>query len=255
MNTVLLSANSIATTPAPAVWIRSLDAQAIEYELSFRVKDFATAATAKHEVYDLIYRHTKASGIVLAQPREAAAVFVGQPQPTSAASSRTTTLRLLDAVPLFATLTEDEKESLAWSMTRRSYRKGEVVVEEGAKLASLMVIRNGVVEVSRREDGRDVELSRLAPGDYFGEGGVFTGTAEKGTVRALTPLVVYEVGQAGLAQLLRERPGVVEEIGVTLSRRDKLGQAQAGAADAGIDEGSVSRLVARIRQLFEVPHG
>ena len=62
MQTALLSSNSIMTAPAPAVEIKSLDAQAIEFELSFRVKDFSASAAARHEVYDLIYRHARAAG-------------------------------------------------------------------------------------------------------------------------------------------------------------------------------------------------
>ena len=37
MRTVLLNANSITRTPPPSVDIKSLDAQAVEFELSFRV--------------------------------------------------------------------------------------------------------------------------------------------------------------------------------------------------------------------------
>ena len=80
MHSVLLSSNSILLAPPPTVEIKSLDAQAIEFELSFRVKDFAASSTARHEVYDLIYRHTLAAGLVLAQPREASAVAVGLPR-------------------------------------------------------------------------------------------------------------------------------------------------------------------------------
>jgi small-conductance mechanosensitive channel len=71
MRNVLLSANSIMSMPAPTVEIKSLDAQAIEFELSFRVMDFATAATARHEVYDLIYRHAGAAGLALAPSKSA----------------------------------------------------------------------------------------------------------------------------------------------------------------------------------------
>jgi hypothetical protein len=248
-----MSSNSILALPAPAVQIRSLDAQAIGFELSFRVRDFNTAATAKHEVYDLIYRHTRAAGLSLAQPKEASAVAAAAaPQAPAAAPSRTTTLRMLDAVPLFASLTEEEKEALASTMTRRTYRRDDIVVEQGAKLNSLMVIRSGVVVVSRRDHDHDVELSRLAPGDYFGEGGVFTGAAEKGKVRALTAVVIYEVSQAGLAQLMHERPGIADEISVTLCRRAHLGPAPVD--ETADDMRSVPRLVARIRHLFEVPH-
>jgi small-conductance mechanosensitive channel/CRP-like cAMP-binding protein len=254
MHTVLLSSNSILLTPPPTVEIKSLDAQAIEFELSFRVKDFAASSTARHEVYDLIYRHTLAAGLVLAPPREAAAVAVGLPQAAAAAAAepRNTALRLLDAVPLFTSLTEEEKEALAATMNRRTYRKGEVLVEQDAKLNSLMVIRNGVVVVSRHEHGHDTEVSRLAPGDYFGEDGLFTGAGETGTIRALTFVAVYEVGQAALAKLMHERPSIADEVSVTLSRRAKAG-ALTGSESQTAAKSSATRLLARIRQVFEVP--
>jgi small-conductance mechanosensitive channel len=74
MRTALLSSNSIMPAPPPTVEIKSLDAQAIEFELSFRVTDFSSAATARHEIYDLIYRHARAAGLALAQPKDAVTV-------------------------------------------------------------------------------------------------------------------------------------------------------------------------------------
>lgn len=259
LRTALLSSNFIMPAPAFSVDIRSLDAQAIEFELSFRVRDFASSAAAKHEVYDLIYRHTRAAGLQLAPPPEASAVTVGQPAGPVGAKPRSTELRLVDAVPLFALLAEAEKEELAATMTRRSYRRGEVLVEQGAKLSSLIVIRSGVVDVSCRSgdvDGEgegEIELSRLAPGDYFGEGGLFTGSGEMGTARALTPVVAYEVGQAALAKLMRDRPSIADEISVTLSRRAKIGVTET-SNQGEVATRSVSWLLGRIRELFEVPH-
>jgi len=258
MRTVLLSSNSIMATPTPSVDIKSLDAQAVELELSFRVKDFATAAAAKHEVFDLIYRHTRAAGLVLAQPKEAAAsVVISQPQHLGAAAPtpRATALRLVDAVPLFASLTEEEKAALADTMTRKTWRKGEVLAAQGSKLNSLIVIRTGVAVVSRHEADTEIELSRLAPGDYFGEGGLFAGTGEMGTVRALTFVVAYEVGQAAMAKLMHDRPGIAEEISLTLTRRAKLGTSGQAGTDGTGTPPSLSALVARMRQLFGLPHG
>jgi CRP-like cAMP-binding protein len=63
-------------------------------------------------------------------------------------------------------------ETLAPTMTRRTYRKGEVLAEQGTKLSSLVVIRTGVMIVSRKEGTAEIELSRLSPGDYFGEVGL-----------------------------------------------------------------------------------
>jgi small-conductance mechanosensitive channel len=256
MRTVLLSSNSLMSTPAPTVEIKSLDAQAIEFELAFRVKDFSTGATARHEVYDLIYRHAKAAGLTLAQPKEAVTVYASAPTPPPPASPApsATALRLVDAVPLFACLTAEERHALADSMTRRTWRKSETLVEQGTKVEALFVIRSGVLIVVRHDGDREIELGRLSPGDFFGEAGLFTGGGEPGTVRALTFATVYEVGQAALAKLMHDRPTIADEISVTLSRRASRGQALATEQDASSMR-SVSWLVARIRHVFELPVG
>ena len=116
-----------------------------------------------------------------------------------------------------------------------------------------MIIRTGVVVVSCHSEEGELELRRLAPGDYFGESGLFPGACETATVRALTFTVVYEVGQAALAKLMQDRPSIADEIGQTLSRRAKTGISLVADDGAVTTESSVARLVGRIRQLFEVP--
>src|SRR5688572_11094186 len=57
------------------------------------------------------------------------------------ARRRSTPQRLLDSIALFDALTDDEKDALAATMTRRSFRPGETLVEQGTVLASLMIVR------------------------------------------------------------------------------------------------------------------
>jgi len=104
--------------------------------------------------------------------------------------------------------------------------------------------------MARHEGAAEIELSRLSPGDYFGEGGLFTGSGEPGTIRAMTFAVVYEVGQAALAELMRDRPGVADEIAVTLSQRAKAGTSGATSNRGVAGAPAVFALVSRIRQLF-----
>jgi small-conductance mechanosensitive channel len=255
MRNALLSSNSIMATPAPTVDIKSLDAQAIEYEVAFRVADFNAAASARHEVYDLIYRHARATGLVLAPPKESTAPAAPVQPPAAPALPRTTALRLLDAVPLFLSLNDAEKSALADTMVRKTYRKDQVLAEQGAKLGSLVLIRTGVVVVTCHSEEGALELGRLAPGDCFGEASFFAGRGEPGTIKALTFTVVYELGQEALAKIMRERPSLAEEISLTLSRRAKAGQV--GVADDNTEAGALSmtELLTRIRNLFAVPHG
>lgn len=249
MRNVLLSSNTILATPAPTVEIKALDAQAIEFELAFRVADFDTAAAARHEVYDLIYRHTRANGLQLAGPREQ---LVMSPAAMTAAAPavalRPAALRLVEAVPLFASLTDAEKTALAESMTRKTYAKGEVLAEQGTVLDTLTLIRTGVAVVTHKELGGETELARLAPGDYFG-----SGEAEAGTVRALTFTVAYEIGREALAALRRERPGLAEEIGLVLAQRARGHAVAAGDSDGSGQSQAVAALLARVRRLIERP--
>jgi hypothetical protein len=70
----------------------------------------------------------------------------------------------------------------------------------------------------------------------------------------LTFVVVYEIAQAGLAPLMRDRPAIAEELGLTLSRRAETEKALVRPGERTAITGSIPQLVARIRQLFEVPH-
>jgi small-conductance mechanosensitive channel/CRP-like cAMP-binding protein len=253
MRAALLSSDSILFTPEPSVLVTSLDASAVELELSFRVADMAMTGNAKSGIYDLIYRHAKAAGLILSPPPDAVVAGPAAAKVEDAAvHHRSTPQRLLDAIPLFDSLTEDEKEALASTMTRRSFHSGETMVEQGTVLTSLMIVRTGVATVTRQEHGSGTELRRLAPGDFFGEGGLLTGDGEPGTIRALTLVVVYEITQEGLAPLMRDRPAIAEELGGLLARRTateryRLEQGLGRAAIA-----SAPSLVARIRYLFKL---
>ena len=70
MRSVLLSSNAILTVPEPTIHVISLDANAVELEVSFRVAGVAAVGMAKTEIFDLTYRHAKAAGLTLAQPSE-----------------------------------------------------------------------------------------------------------------------------------------------------------------------------------------
>jgi small-conductance mechanosensitive channel len=254
MRNVLLSANSILKTPEPSVAIDSLDGQALQVSLTCRVKDISVIAAAKNEIFDLVYRHSKSSGLTLAGPPGTMSASGGDTADEGSGRHPGTPWRLLNNIPLFAPLTEDEKEVLASHMSRRTYHKDSVIAEQDTQLTSLMIMRTGVVSISRKEAGRSIELTRLAPGDYFGEGGVLMGAGEVGTTRALTYVVVYEIGQDCLAPLLRDRPSIAEELGLIMSKRIEAERHLFGS-DHLLQNGTpAGTLASRIRHLFQLQH-
>ena len=252
MRTVLLSSSAILDTPPPSALVVDIDSAAVEIELTFRIAGFSAAGTAKSELYDLIFRHARANGLRLAAPRDMTVLYPEASGDAHSIKHPGTPWKLLETIPLFATLTEDEKDALASSMTRRTYRKGSVITMQGSKLSSLMIMRTGVVALQRRENGHLVELARLSPGDLFGERGVLIDAAEAGDTTALTFVVIYEITKDDIAAVMRDRPALAEELGGLLSRRmdDEEHLSNASSTPHGIHPDT---LVTRIRRLFEIP--
>lgn len=215
MQSVLLSCSSIITEPPPTVALKGLDAVALEVELQFRVASPAERTQARSEVLDLVYRHCKSAGLLLAMPPECIVAMTDLPTEETARPSRVEPIELIDAIPIFATLSRDEKLSLAEATSTREFRKGEVIVRQGDILPTLMMIRAGVIVM--RRDGE--ETGRLAPGDFFGETGLLAGMGEACTLEALTRVTTYEIDQHAFAPLLVNRPTMAEDLALSLSKR------------------------------------
>ncbi|MBB3592017.1 small-conductance mechanosensitive channel/CRP-like cAMP-binding protein [Rhizobium sp. BK529] len=253
MRTVLLSSNAILKSPAPVVSVTGLDSSAIEFELSFRVSGLGEATAARNEVYDLVYRHAKAAGLQLASPAGSPPVNPFADPPEEAGKHLNSAWRLLNAIPLFSTLTEDEKESLAADMKRLTFRKDALIATQDTSLTSLMIVRRGVAVVERKEGNEIIELARIAPGDLFGERGVLMGALEPANIRALTSVVVYEIAKDHLATIMQERPALAEELGLLLSRRIES-EKHRFSAGVSAEASHPTTLTTRIRHLFQIPH-
>lgn len=73
-------------------------------------------------------------------------------------------------VLLFSGLDDDELEALANIAVKRSYPKNTIIINEGDETDSLYLITDGKVKiVLSDEDGKEIIISILEPGSYFGE--------------------------------------------------------------------------------------
>ncbi|MGO8462710.1 small mechanosensitive ion channel, partial [Rhizobium ruizarguesonis] len=87
--------------------LKGLDATALEVELWFRVTSPSQRVTARNEVLDLVYRHCKSAGLLLAIPPSATVLTADLPTEESAKPPSVTPLALIEAIPVFTTLTSD----------------------------------------------------------------------------------------------------------------------------------------------------
>ncbi|MGO8915696.1 MAG: mechanosensitive ion channel domain-containing protein [Stellaceae bacterium] len=217
LEAALLSSNRILHTPRPTVTITALNAVSAECELYFFVPDMGRSTDAQNELFDLVHRHCAASGLRLAPPPGSPVMLTPKSLEQGAQEKPQ---RLLDHVAIFATLTEDERASLAAKLRQRSYRAGETVVEAGSVMPGLLILASGVLVASGKDGEREVELLRLGPGDYFGEGSVLTGAVARAKISTLTKAVLYQISKDDLAPILKERPSIATELGQILARRE-----------------------------------
>ena len=114
-------------------------------------------------------------------------------------------LDLIRRVPLFSMLTNDQAQSIADSVVKRRFRRGEIIVEHGKKSNALFILLNGRARVLTSDSrGREVILAVLEPGDYLGEMSLIDNDPHSATVRAEVQTDVLVLGRTEFARCLPE---------------------------------------------------
>lgn len=127
---------------------------------------------------------------------------------------------LLKHVPLFANLTEDEYEMLAQVMTVRKFPKDCMVIWAEDEGDAFFVIRSGHVKVTvNASDGREVILSSLGAGDFFGDMSLLDGEPRSANVITLSPTEALVLRRVDFLQALRNHPSIAVHLMVTLAAR------------------------------------
>lgn len=97
--------------------------------------------------------------------------------------------------------------------------KGSIVVTEGEPSLAMYLVLEGRLRVYMAdESGREVALSTLAPGEYFGES-MLAGQTRSASVQALSRCRLCVITRSELAQLLAARPDLAFHIIQTLVLR------------------------------------
>ncbi len=114
-------------------------------------------------------------------------------------------LDLIRRVPLFSLLTTDQAQSIADSVVKRRFKRGEVIVEQGTKSNALFILLNGRARVLTADSrGREVILAVLQPGDYVGEMSLIDNEPHSATVRAEVQTDMLVLGRMEFSRCLPE---------------------------------------------------
>ena len=129
-------------------------------------------------------------------------------------------LVVLRNVPLFSGLEESELERLARVAGRRRVGRGEQVVRAGETADALLIMLTGRAKVTNfDEEGREVILAWLGPGEFFGEMGLIDESPRSASVIAVENCELMVLGKQEFQRCMQDNFQVAQKLMQILVRR------------------------------------
>jgi thioredoxin reductase (NADPH) len=124
----------------------------------------------------------------------------------------------LRSIPLFATLPDNEAETLAARLADVRLREGDWLIHEGEQPSFFLLIE-GSLEVRKMVHGTERRISAFHAGDYFGEVPLLLGSPAIVSLRALEPSRVGQLEQRDFSALFGECETFAGELTRTMTQR------------------------------------
>ncbi len=117
----------------------------------------------------------------------------------------TVSTAVLKAVPLFSSFPEDQLRMLAAVVTRRTATRSTTVMAGGDATDSLYIVLSGRLKVMMSDaEGKEVILSILGPGEFFGEMGLIDDSPRSASVVAIESCELLSIAKRDFKKCLAE---------------------------------------------------
>jgi small-conductance mechanosensitive channel/CRP-like cAMP-binding protein len=221
----------VASLPPPVAYLAAFHDFAVTFELRYWLDDYARYLEIDSKVRERVWYRLEREGLAFAYPVIRQHQYAAGPLPRH--DARDLVADAIEANPLFAPLTADERGRLAQGARLSRFTEGEIVVREGDSTSSMFLIAAGraAVSVHAGEASASRKLAILEPGSAFGEISLLTGEPRLATVRALTETTLIEIDKATVAPLLRANPSLVEKLDAIILERRRHTSRERAAAD------------------------
>jgi len=119
----------------------------------------------------------------------------------------------LKGVPLFCNLNEGQISVLSRIGVIRTFKKGRVIVYQNDPGDSLYIVVSGLVKVTLlNEDGREIVLSILTKGDFFGELALLDNEPRSANVIAVEDTGLFLITRVQFYQLIETHPHILRKV-------------------------------------------
>ena len=110
----------------------------------------------------------------------------------------------LNNISIFIDLDEDELKDVSESCTPRNYPKNSMIILEEEFGDIVFIIIKGTVKITRvNDEGKEVILSLLGPGEIFGEMAIIDGEARSANALAQENCELTAIQRSEFLRLLR----------------------------------------------------
>jgi len=120
---------------------------------------------------------------------------------------------IIRAVPLFSDLNDVEIDAIATLVSTKKYPKKMIIVQEGENGDPMFIILNGSVKISSyAADGREVVLSLLAKGSFFGEMALLDAEPRSATVMTMEDTELGRIRREDFERLMLQMPQLTRKL-------------------------------------------
>ena len=159
---------------------------------------------------------------------------------------------LLRNVPLFSVLPEGQLALLTSLVGRKSFPRGTTIISAGDTTDSLFVIISGRLKVMMSDDeGREVILAMLNPGEFFGEMGLIDDHPRSATVVALEACELLSLSKRDFKKCLQDNFELAMTVMRGLVRRLREADKKIGSLALMDVYGRVARLLLEMAENVE----
>ncbi|MDY0002824.1 MAG: Crp/Fnr family transcriptional regulator [Polyangia bacterium] len=127
---------------------------------------------------------------------------------------------ILSKLSIFRNTAPEAQRDIAARLVMRKRQAGSQIMAQDEPSDSLFIIQRGRVrQVIHGDNGRQMSLGVLGPGDFFGEMSAFDGQARGVAVEAIEDTTVLVLGREQLFEHLQKFPATAVTFLVEMSRR------------------------------------
>jgi CRP-like cAMP-binding protein len=121
----------------------------------------------------------------------------------------------LKKIPVFADLSDEERDHIAALAAEVSVPEGKELVREGDYSYDVLAIEEGTARVDRHGE----HIADLGPGDVFGEMGVLKREQRNATVVATSPMLLVTLTSWDIRRLQKTAPNAVDHLREVVAQR------------------------------------